>query len=92
MTAISRICFEPSDVKAIQVQCKECGATMSFTLDKWKPRSLTCPNCVVTLVEDKSPEWSALDALGTALKTLLTANESSKFRLRLEFAQSPIGA
>ena len=87
MTSSNRISFEPSDIQAIQIQCQECGSTVSFSLDKWKPRSLICPNCSVTLVMDRSPEWSALEALAVALRTLtLTPDDKCKFRLRFEFA------
>jgi hypothetical protein len=87
MTTISQICFEPSDIQGIQLQCQECRTVMSFALDSWKPRSLKCPNCSVTLVEDKSDEWLALEGLGKALKTLMP-DDKHKFLLRLQFNQS----
>jgi len=88
MTTISRVCFEPSDIQAIQLECQECGATLSFTLHKWNPRSLECPNCAVTLVTESSYEGRTLKSLADALKSLNWApDEKRKFRLRFEFAQ-----
>jgi hypothetical protein len=87
MTTISQICSEPSDIQGIQLQCRECGSTISFALNSWKPRSLTCPNCSVTLVQDKSDDWLALDGPKQALKTLVP-NDTRKFLLRFQFNQS----
>jgi hypothetical protein len=89
MTSISRICFEPMDIRAIQLECKDCGATVSFNLDKWEPQELMCPNCKETLIRgpEQSIELRSLGNLADALKTLKrkTPDERCKFRLRFEF-------
>ena len=91
MTTINRICFELSDVLAIRLQCKHCGAAISYPTDNWKPGFLKCPNCPATLVtkpsEGESKELHALASLANALKEL-SKPDTFEFRLRFEFAQS----
>jgi hypothetical protein len=86
MTTINRICFEFSDIVAVQLECLHCHATISFPRKGWEPAALQCPNCKVTLVTDKDnpPEFFALSALSDALKDL--SNNKFAFQLRLEFA------
>jgi len=92
MTTINRICPELSDIVAIRLECNHCHATISYPPVDWKPNSLRCPNCSVTLVSGTTPnnlsdELRALLALADGLKELL-AIKSAEFRLRLEFEQN----
>ena len=84
MTIIKRIYFEPSDILAIQLECRKCGATISCPLKDWKPREASCPNCFVPLIKFAKEE-STLIMLAESLNALLTYNDTFSFRLRLEF-------
>jgi hypothetical protein len=91
MTLLSRSCFEPSDIQAIQLECKcnNCSTVISFKPEKWQPRTLKCPSCGEILITmavggQQSPEFLAVDALINALKTFRAAN-AFNFTLRLEF-------
>jgi hypothetical protein len=86
MTIIKRIYFEPSDILAIQLECRKCGATISCRLKDWKPAEVTCPNCFVQLIKD-GREALTLKMLADSLNALLTYNDTLSFRLRLEFVQ-----
>jgi hypothetical protein len=86
MTIINRFCPELSDIVAIQMECGNCHATISYPPAKWTPKALECPSCSVTLVagstNNLSAELRALYALQEGLQELLT-NKTLKFRLRL---------
>jgi hypothetical protein len=90
VTTINRICPELSDIVAIQLECNNCHATISYPPATWKPSYLKCPNCSVTLVEGSmqhlSDELRALFALQEGLQDLLK-NKNAQFRLRVEFDQ-----
>jgi len=86
MTIIKRIFFEPSDILAIQLECRKCGATISCGLKNWHPEAARCPNCSVPLIEDIKDVFP-LKKLAEALNELLTYKDTLSFRLRLEFNQ-----
>jgi hypothetical protein len=86
MTISKRIYFEPSDILAIQLECKKCGTIMSIHVKDWKPAVSRCPNCSVPLIEDLQ-DVSAVKGLAEALNILLTLGDKLSFHLRLEFNQ-----
>ena len=86
MTIVKRICFEPSDIRAIQLECKKCGTTVSCKVEEWRPEASRCPNCSVTLIGD-GKEVFPLKKLAESLHFLLTYGDEYAFRLRLEFNQ-----
>jgi uncharacterized paraquat-inducible protein A len=77
MTVINRICPELSDIKAIRLECNQCGAMISYIPKNWKAKFLDCPNCSVSLVRardnsgNQSPELLALDGLVESIKELI---------------------
>jgi hypothetical protein len=86
MTIINRLYPELSDILAVQLECRNCHATISYPTACWKPASLKCPNCSVTLVtgpEAHSKELSALSELAHSLKQLSDC-ETLAFQVRLE--------
>lgn len=71
---------------AVRLQCEHCRVAISYPPDEWKPTSLECPNCKVTLITPVpgSKELMALGELANALKILRSAKDL-KFTVRLEF-------
>jgi predicted RNA-binding Zn-ribbon protein involved in translation (DUF1610 family) len=91
MTLVNRACFDPTDIRAIQLECNACFTTISFKPEEWKSRQLSCPNCGDLLIAKsgsapQSAEFLAVDGLVDVLKTFRAPN-SFKFSLPLEFDQ-----
>lgn len=93
MTRINRVYFEPSDVKAIQLECAKCGTTMSFVPRRWKlSESLDCPDCGTRFAKRGDSNWLALDGLAMAIRTLtFTPDDKSAFAIRFEFVHDSGG-
>jgi hypothetical protein len=91
VTTIRRLYFEPSDILAIQLECKNknCGARISCPLKDWKPTPpIKCPKCSVPLLPNPNPnakDFIALQELANGLNTLLTVGDTFEFRVRFEF-------
>jgi hypothetical protein len=86
MTIINRMYLEPSDILAVQLECKKCVTTVTTLLKDWKPEASRCPNCSVPLIEDAKDVFP-LKKLAEALNHLLTYKDTLNYRLRLEFYQ-----
>jgi len=85
MTIINRFCPELSDIKAVRIECAECGTALSYDVSKdWKARGVDCPNCRATLVGE-GPSLRALQGLAEAIKLSLLVDNARSFRVRLEF-------
>jgi len=84
LTTIKRIYFEPSDIRAIQLECGNCNTTISYPLKKWKPETIDCPNCLAALIKGVK-EVTALTKLAESLNTLLLLAECDKPRFQLRF-------
>jgi hypothetical protein len=93
MTTINRICFELSDIVAIELECKKCKTITCYPKGDWTPAWLKCPNsgCGQPLIRgsanDPSEELRALDEFVTGLKRVLNHSKEFAFSLRLEFNQ-----
>ncbi len=93
MTVINRICFELSDIVAIELECNECNTLICYRPTDWTPTILKCPNsnCGKQLVpaaaSGLSEELRSLEELALGIKRVLNNCKSFPFHLRLEFNQ-----
>ncbi len=85
MTTIRRLYFQPSDILAIQMECRKCGTTISCRLKDWTPVAAVCPSCLVPLIKDDKLELSTLRDLAATLNTLLTLGDRLAYQVRFEF-------
>ncbi len=86
MTTSKQIYFEPSDIRAIQLECRNCAARVSCRVKDWKPEATICPNCPASLIDAK--ELFVLQKLAQSLNTLLTHGDTFGFQLRFELNES----
>lgn len=83
MTTIKRVYSEPSDILAIQFECRKCRTTISYPLKDWKPKVLNCSNCMEPLIKgpiEVSRELFALTELASAFDTLLKISKKLPFQ------------
>lgn len=93
MTTINRVCYELSDIVAIELECKNCHALICYRPNDWTPTTLKCPNsnCGKHLVPSAdtglSEELRSLEELALGVKRVLNNCKQFPFHLRLEFNQ-----
>lgn len=88
MTTTKRLYFEPSDILAIQLECKNCNTSVRFAVKGWKPEARTCPRCEGVLIDDPTTNTKAVDILRglvESLSKLSDAEYSKRFEFRLCF-------
>jgi hypothetical protein len=91
MTIINRFCPEIADILAIRIECKQCGAAISYPKGEWTPGFLQCPSCKTRLItgstSEMSEELQALQPLAEGLRLIWKNHKDLRFNIRLEFDQ-----
>lgn len=83
MTIDERLVFDLADVLAVQVECRKCGAAVSYPPSGWNAKAQTCPNCNQTWWDDRGMEFQEVEKLAGAIRALLAHAKNAGFKIRL---------
>ncbi len=95
MTAEQRTIIQPTDILAIELECKDCGSRVRYALLKMQPqvfrsRKHECPNCKQRLTNDSDTNYIA--DLADALRILIEGHIEAKIQLEVQGANDGLKA
>jgi len=84
MTVEERYVVDLNDIRAIRIECTNCGTAVTFKAADWAQYPSQCPGCAVSWHHgDPSLEFQMLAGFAFNLRRL-AADSTRTFRLRLE--------
>jgi hypothetical protein len=87
MVSETRTTIEPSDIAAIEIECRTCHTLQVRRISAWRGNVLGCTNCNQMWMTPGSGDGKALDLLVHSLSALAALNESEQkqpYKVRLE--------
>lgn len=86
MTSQTRTTIEPSDILAIELECRTCSSRSIKPVKAWQNEDGVCRNCGASWPQLRSPEFQKLSKFVTAINDVVGLNELKDipFTIRLE--------
>jgi DNA-directed RNA polymerase subunit RPC12/RpoP len=87
MTSETRTTIEPEDIRAVELECANCGGRIISAVDKWYIQSpIACPNCNVSWTHLRNDLFPTLAKFANMLGILSRKQDSPTVIIRFELA------